>query len=91
MIQCGAQAKGAIMQTFTYTVILEPDVDGGYVVHCPALPGVVTEGETVEEALAMARDAITGYLESLRKDGLPIPEERGALMSPLTVALPEVA
>ncbi len=79
------------MTTYTYTVILEPDADGGYVVSCPSLPGVVTEGETVEEALAMARDAITGYLESLRKDGLPIPEERGALVSPLTVALPEVA
>ncbi len=79
------------MSTYTYTVILEPEPEGGYVVHCPALPGVVTEGETVEEALAMARDAITGYLESLRKDGLPIPEERSALISPLTVALPEVA
>ncbi len=79
------------MTSYTYTVILEPDADGGYVVSCPSLPGVVTEGETVEEALAMARDAITGYLESLRKDGLPIPEERGALVSPLTVALPEVA
>jgi antitoxin HicB len=79
------------MQSYTYTVVLEPDPAGGYVVHCPALPGVVTEGETAEEALAMARDAITGYLESLRKDGLPIPEERGALVSPLTVALPEVA
>jgi antitoxin HicB len=60
-------------------------------ISCPSLPGVVTEGETVKEALAMAKDAIAGYLESLRKDGLPIPEERGALMSPLTVALPEVA
>jgi len=79
------------MGTYTYTVILEPDTEGGYVAHCPSLPGVVTEGETVEKTLEMARDAITGYLESLRKDGLPIPEERGALMSPLTVALPEVA
>ncbi len=79
------------MSTYTYTVILEPEPEGGYVVHCPSLPGVVTEGETVEEALAMARDAITGYFESLRKDGLPIPQERGALVSPLTVALPEVA
>ena len=61
------------MSTYTYTVILEPEPDGGYVVHCPSLPGVVTEGETVEEALA--RDMIAGYLESLRKDGLPIPEE----------------
>ena len=60
------------MSTYTYTVILEPEPEGGYVVHCPSLPGVVTEGETVEEALAMARDAIAGYLESLRKDGLPI-------------------
>ncbi len=79
------------MKSYTYTVILEPDEDGGYVVTCPSLPGVVTEGETVEEALAMAKDAIAGYLESLRKDGLPIPEERGALLSPLTVALPEFA
>jgi predicted RNase H-like HicB family nuclease len=79
------------MRHDTYTVILEPDEDGGYVAACPSLPGVVTEGETVEEALAMAKDAIAGYLESLRKDGLPIPEERGALLSPLTVALPEVA
>ena len=64
------------MASYTYTVILEPDAQEGYVVHCPSLPGVVTEGDTVEEALAMARDAIAGYLESLRKDGLPIPEER---------------
>ncbi|MBI4724535.1 MAG: type II toxin-antitoxin system HicB family antitoxin [Rhodomicrobium sp.] len=71
--------------------MLEPDAEGGYIAHRPSLPGVVTEGETVEEALSMARDAIKGYLESLRKDGLPMPEERGALLSPLTVALPEVA
>ncbi len=61
------------MPAYTYTVILEPDAEAGYTAFCPSLPGVVTEGETVEEALAMARDAITGYLESLRKDGLPIP------------------
>jgi antitoxin HicB len=71
------------MKHYTYTVILEPDEESGYVVTCPSLPGVVTEGDTVEGALAMAKDAIAGYLESLRKDGLPIPEERGALVSPL--------
>jgi antitoxin HicB len=70
------------MSTYTYTVILEPEPEGGYVVHCPSLPGVVTEGETVEEALAMARNAITGYLESLRKNGLPIPRERGLGLRP---------
>lgn len=54
---------------------MTPDVTGGYVVTCPALPGLVTEGDTLEEARAMATDAIQGYLESLRKDGEPIPTD----------------
>lgn len=57
---------------FNYTVIFEPAEEGGYVVTCPALPGLVTEGDTLEEAQAMAEDAIRAYLESLVKDGLPI-------------------
>jgi predicted RNase H-like HicB family nuclease len=36
---------------------------------------LVTEGDTLDEARKMARDAIRGYLESLHKDGLPIPED----------------
>lgn len=61
-------------EEYTYTVIFEPDQEaGGYVVTCPALPGLVTEGDTLEEARAMAADAIRGYLESLQKDGLPLP------------------
>jgi antitoxin HicB len=63
-----------ITEEYTYTVILEPDEEaGGFVVTCPALPGLVTEGDTIEEARAMAADAIKGYLESLRKHGHPIP------------------
>ena len=61
-------------QEYTYTVIFESDEEGGgYVVTCPALPGLVTEGDTLEQARAMAADAIQGYLESLRKHGQPIP------------------
>jgi antitoxin HicB len=64
-------------RTYSFTVLFEPDsVEGGYVVSCPALPGLVTEGDTLEEAREMAQDAIRGYLESLRKDGLPIPTDR---------------
>lgn len=60
---------------YAYTVVFEPDAEaGGYVVTCPALPGLVTEGDTLEEARAMAADAIRAYLESLREDGLPLPE-----------------
>src|SRR4051812_13951796 len=57
-----------------YNVLFEPDEEaGGYVVTGPALPGLVTEGDTLEEARAMAVDAIRVYLESLRDDGLAWP------------------
>ena len=59
-----------------YTIILEPDPEeGGYTVTVPALPGCVTEGDTLEEAIAMAKAAIAGYIESLRKAGEPVPVE----------------
>jgi predicted RNase H-like HicB family nuclease len=43
-------------------------------VTCPALPGLVTYGETLDEARAMAADAIRGYIECLQEEGEPIPE-----------------
>jgi predicted RNase H-like HicB family nuclease len=59
-----------------YTIILDPDFeDGGYTVTVPALPGCVTEGETVEQCLERAREAIEGYIESLVARGLPVPDE----------------
>jgi antitoxin HicB len=59
---------------YTYTVLLQPEPEGGFTVTCPSLPGLVTYGETLAEARAMAAEAIGCYLESLRKDGLPLPE-----------------
>ena len=64
------------MKALKFTVIMTPDETGGYVVTCPALPGLVTEGATLEEARAMAADAIRGYLESLQMDGEPIPTDK---------------
>lgn len=66
-----------------YTVVLLPDcADGGYVVHIPALPGCVTQGETLDEGLVMAEDAIKGYLEVLIERGEPIPiEAEGAVIA----------
>lgn len=62
---------------FRYSIVLEPDPDdGGYTVTVPALPGVVTQGDTVDEAVAMAREAIQCHLEGLLADGEPIPIER---------------
>jgi predicted RNase H-like HicB family nuclease len=59
-----------------YTIILEPDPDeGGFTVLVPALPGCITEGDTREEAIANAKEAILLYLESLLADGEQIPED----------------
>ncbi len=58
-----------------YTVVLIPEEEGGYSVEVPALPGCVTQGETRQEAVDMAKEAIGLYLESLQADGEPIPQE----------------
>ncbi|HEY3102516.1 MAG TPA: type II toxin-antitoxin system HicB family antitoxin [Pyrinomonadaceae bacterium] len=58
--------------THTFTMLFEPAEEGGYVVTCPALPGLVTEGDTMEEARRMAEDALRLYLESVREDRLAI-------------------
>ena len=59
-----------------YRIVLEPDLeDGGFVAHCPALPGCYSEGDTREEALANIKEAIEAYIESLQKDCLPAPAD----------------
>lgn len=56
-----------------YDVVLMSEDDGGFSVSVPALPGCVSQGETREEALAMVREAIEGYLESLLAHDDPVP------------------
>jgi predicted RNase H-like HicB family nuclease len=73
--------------TYTFTMLFEPAEEGGYVVTCPALPGLVTEGDTMEEARKMAEDALRAYLESLRKDGLSIPEDKMPIAESIEIAL----
>lgn len=59
-----------------YTIILDPDTEeGGYTVTVPALPGCITQGETVEQCIERAKEAIQGYIESLVAAGEPIPEK----------------
>lgn len=60
-----------------YTAIFEPAQEGGYIVSVPALPGCITEGDTLEEAMEMVKDAISGYIASLKKHNESIPEESG--------------
>jgi len=50
-----------------FKVVLEPEEEGGYSVHCPALKGCHSQGETMEEALANIKEAIEGYLLALNE------------------------
>ncbi len=63
------------MQTLNYTVIFDPLEEGVYMVELPALPGVITYGDKIDNAREMAVDAIKCHLEGLCKDGAPIPDD----------------
>jgi predicted RNase H-like HicB family nuclease len=54
-------------------ILIEQDEDGIFVAECPSLPGCVSQGQTRNEAIKNIRDAICGYLESLKKHDEPIP------------------
>jgi predicted RNase H-like HicB family nuclease len=56
-----------------YRVYLEQDEDGVFVATCPALPGCISQGQSRAEAAENIREAIDGYLRSLRKHGEPVP------------------
>jgi predicted RNase H-like HicB family nuclease len=72
--------------THRYTVVLEREADGGYHVSCPALPGCHTQGDTIDEAMANAREAIGVYLESMIAHNEPPPVE-DILIKPIEVAV----
>lgn len=73
--------------TLRYTILLEYDTEGpGYAVSVPALPGCVTQGHTVPEAIERAREAIAGHVAALRDIGEEIPiEDAPALMTVVEV------
>ena len=54
-------------------VVIEPSDEGGFTVYVPSLPGCISEGETIEEALTNIREAIDLYLEE--EEPLPLPEK----------------
>ena len=54
--------------------IVKEQEEGGYVLHCPELPGCITCGETVQEGLEMLEDAKKCWFTACLEDGVPIPE-----------------
>jgi antitoxin HicB len=81
------------MSHYQFTVILEPDREEPhrYNVYVPVLPGCLTYGESIEDALANAREAITGYVEVLIKSGEAVPIETHPVIATTIVVSPDVA
>ena len=74
-----------------FTVILTPDRDdGGYVAECPAIPGCISEGDTVEQALANIKEAIEGCLESMAAHQQELPDEQPVIVATVDADAPEM-
>lgn len=81
--------KQISQRVLKYTAIFEPAEEGGYIVFVPALPGCITEGDNLEEAMEMIKDAISAYIASLNKHNEPVPEEKGpSLVGVIDVSVP---
>lgn len=73
------------MKQLTYRILLNREPEGGYTVTVPTLPGCITYGESVEEAIAMAKEAIELYIESLVARNETVPDETNTLEYALTI------
>lgn len=73
------------MEETGYHVVLEPDLEGGYVAVVPAFPGCYSQGESADEALFNAREAILLTIEDMRERGDRIPDPAGELVRRVAV------
>jgi predicted RNase H-like HicB family nuclease len=70
-----------------YTVLTHPAEEGGYWTEVPALPGCLSQGETIEEALANTREAIESHIAALREDGAEVAGDEGLLIGRVNVTV----
>jgi predicted RNase H-like HicB family nuclease len=73
------------MRTLRYKIQIRPETDGTYTVIVPSLPGCLTFGNTIEEAIEMAKEAIEVYIESLVARGKKIPVDEDEIEATVTV------
>ncbi len=74
-----------------YTVLIHPAEEGGYWPEVPALPGCLSQGETIEEALANTKEAIESHIVVLREDGVEVSGEEGLLIGRVNVTVAPAA
>ena len=68
-----------------YTVIVHNAEEGGYWVEVPLLPGCLSEGETIDEALSNVREAIEFHIQGLKDDGQDVPKDEGFVIGRVEV------
>lgn len=73
------------MELLTYKILLKKEPEGGFTVVVPSLPACITYGETIEDAIEMAKEAIELYIESLKAHGEEIPTEKETFEYTITV------
>ncbi len=74
-----------------FNIVLRPEPEGGFTAMVPILPGCVIYGRTLAEAKEMAKDAISGYIESLKKHKEPIPTDDESLVASLDLEYAEAS
>jgi antitoxin HicB len=77
--------------TRSYTIVLEPAEEGGFVVTVPALPEVATCGDSEQDAIANAREAIELVIEHRLSRGEEIPAEQTPQLRKITVSVSAAA
>ena len=78
--------SNTVTAKYSFSVILEPQEEGGFTVLVPALPEVVTEGDSEAEALANAKEAIRAVLAYRQAHGIPDPADASPEIRQVTVA-----
>ena len=86
MEKCCIFAANLIKMNRNYRINLRREPEGGYTVFVPSLPGCITYGETVDEAIEMAKEAIGLYIEELEDRGEPVPDDSNTLEYSLNLA-----
>jgi len=71
---------------YTYKIHLHKEEEGGFTVTVPALPGCITYGENLDDAIAMAKEAVELYIEELKEKGEDIPDDSKTLEYSLNLA-----
>ena len=74
--------------SFTFQIVFRPEPEGGYTVIVPSLPGCITYGETLDEAKAMAQEAIGLFIEVLRERNEEIIDDTHTFDTRLHISVP---